>query len=357
MRRILVTLAVLLTAAALCSAQTEKKQVLEGGGTGPYKAVAVGDASLPTHMIYRPDNLKAYVEKNGKIPVLVYANGGCRNSSLQMSRLLTEVASYGYLCIAIGPYEEMSDEVFYADWKRAVRNNYPDTKLKIIMANGEEIKPMTDAEKAAQQAQRAAQQQAATRGQQGGNRGNAAPAGGGGFGTDAKQLLDAVDWITKQNADINSEYYHLIDIDQVAAMGQSCGGAQVLAVTHDPRIKTGIILNSGMGDMSMGGASKLSLANLHGPMLYLNGGTADSAYINAQGDYSSIGDNIPVVRIETIDGHNGTYYEAHGGPYAVFVRQWLNWQFKGNLSDSAPFLNDEYEKAFYPNYHFVRKNW
>ncbi len=103
MKKILFSLAALLAASVLCLAQTEKKQMLEGGGTGPYKAIAVGDASLPTHMIYRPENLKACVEKNGKLPILVYGNGACRNSSLQMSRLLTEVASYGYICIAIGP--------------------------------------------------------------------------------------------------------------------------------------------------------------------------------------------------------------------------------------------------------------
>ncbi len=353
MKKILFSLIVLAVTSVLCTAQTEKVQVLEGGGTGPYKAVAAGDASLPTHMIYRPENLKACVEKNGKLPVLVYGNGACRNSSLQMSRLLTEIASYGYICIAIGPYEEMSDEVFYADWKRAVRNNYPETKLKIIMANGEEIKPMTEAEKAEQQAQRAAQQQAATRG-------NAAPAGDAAntfrSGTSSRQLLEAVDWITKQNADINSEYYHTADLDKIASMGQSCGGGQALAVTFDPRIKTAIILNSGAGE-SFGEVNKNTIANLHGPILYLNGGTADMLVSNAAADFARIGDDIPVVKIETLDGHSGTYFEAHGGPYADIVRQWLNWQFKGKLSDSAVFLNDEYEKAFYPDWKFERKNW
>ena len=117
-RKKLFTLAAaLLAAAAMCFAQTEKTQVIEEGGTGPWKSVAVGDASLPTHTIYRPQNLKAYVDENGKIPVLLYANGACANNNLEMSRLLSEVASYGYLVLAIGPYEDMPDDkALYPDW-------------------------------------------------------------------------------------------------------------------------------------------------------------------------------------------------------------------------------------------------
>ena len=114
-------LAVALAAGACCFAQTEHSQVIEGGGTGPYKAVAIGDKSLPTHMVYRPENLKGYVAENGKIPVLLYANGACANNSLEMSRLLSDVASYGYIVLAIGPYMDMPDEAFYAQWKGVVR--------------------------------------------------------------------------------------------------------------------------------------------------------------------------------------------------------------------------------------------
>ena len=89
----LLVFAVALMAAGALMAQTKQEQVIEGGGTGPWKSVAVGDASLPTHTIYRPKDLKGYVEQNGKIPVLLYANGACANNNLEMSRLLSEVAS------------------------------------------------------------------------------------------------------------------------------------------------------------------------------------------------------------------------------------------------------------------------
>ena len=348
--------AALLAAGMVCSAQTERSQVIEGGGTGPWKSVAVGDKGLPTHMIYRPENLKAYVEKNGRIPVLLYANGACANNSLEMSRLLSEVASWGYIAIAIGPYQEMPDEAFYAQWKGVVRGWYPETKLIAIMGNGERLTPYTEAELAAQAAEREAAQKAAAAAAKKNKGKKAAPAPMP-FRTYARQLLEALDWITDQNANEESEYYHLIDLEKVAAMGQSCGGAQVLAVAHDPRIKTCMIFNSGIGEMEMSGASKKSLKNLHTPMLYINGGTADVAYNNANGDWGRIADCIPVVKISTLDGHHGTYYEAHAGAFAVVARMWMNWQLKGLVSDSALFMNDEYGKTFYPDWTFERKNW
>ena len=354
-KRILALAVALVAAGALCFAQTEKKQVIENGGTGPWKSVAVGDASLPTHTIYRPDNLKAYVDENGKIPVLLYANGACVNNNLEMSRLLSEVASWGFIVLAIGPYAEMPDDAFYAQWKGVVRGWYPETKTVAIMGNGERLTPYTEEELAARAAEREAERKAAEAAAKKNKGKKAAPAPAP-FRTYPRQLLEALDWLTDQNADARSEYYHLIDLDHVAAMGQSCGGAQVLAVAHDPRIKTCLIFNSGMGEMSMSGASKESLANLHQPMLYLNGGPADVAYENANGDWKRI-QGVPVVKISTLDGHHGTYYEKHAGAYAVAARQWLNWQLKGKVADSALFMNDEYGKMMHPDWMFDRKNW
>ena len=349
--------AVALATGIICFAQTEQFQVIENGGTGPWKSVAIGDKSLPTHMIYRPENLKAYVAENGKIPVLLYANGACANNSLEMSRLLSEVASWGYIAIAIGPYMDMPDDAFYNQWKGVVRGWYPETKTVAIMGNGERLTPYTEAELAAQAAEREAAQKAAAAAARKNKNKKPVVTVEPQFRTYARQLLEALDWLTDQNGNEESEYYHLIDLEKVAAMGQSCGGAQVLGVAHDPRIKTCMIFNSGIGEMSMSGASKKSLANLHTPMLYINGGTADVAYNNANGDWGRIADDIPVVKISTLDGHHGTYYEAHAGAFAVVARMWMNWQLKGMIGDSALFMNDEYEKTFYPEWTFERKNW
>ena len=170
-------------------------------------------------------------------------------------------------------------------------------------------------------------------------------------------LLEVLDWLTDQNSISDSEYYHCLDLDHVAAMGQSCGGAQVLGVAHDPRIKTCVMLNSGIGDMSMMGSTPETLKDLHQPMFYMIGGPADIAYENAQLDYERIADNIPVVMLNSKDGHSGTYYEKYGGNYAKAVVKWLDWQLKGRVGQSALFLDDEYLKMKFPEWQGVRKNF
>ena len=209
----------------LINAQTARKQVVENGGTGPYKAEVVEDVSCPKFTTYRPQDLKSVVAKTGKLPVIVYANGGCANNNVEMRFLLSELCSYGYIAIAIGPYDE---EDVIAKWKDVLTYSYPETKAKVVLANGEVIEPKSPEEvKAYQEQMRAriekmmkeqaeAQAKAAKKGQP-------LPTV---QQTYSKMLLEALDWLTDQNADPKSDYYHCLDLDHVAAMGQSCGGAQ-----------------------------------------------------------------------------------------------------------------------------------
>src|SRR5579871_5373358 len=69
-------------------------------GSGPYKVIIEGDPGLPDHTIYRPDNPKAV---KGRMPIISWANGGCANSSNAYRPFLSEIASHGFLVLAIGP--------------------------------------------------------------------------------------------------------------------------------------------------------------------------------------------------------------------------------------------------------------
>ena len=352
MRRILLTACL---AAGLCAtAQTVKTHMVEGGGTGPYKAQVVSDASLPTHTIYCPKDIKGAVNAQGKLPVLLYANGACANNNVEMRLLLTEVASHGYIAIAIGPYDEDDPS---AKWKEVLTGAYPEEKGDVVLANGEKLLKPTAAEVEAINKARAemiaAMKKAEEAAQKKGKKGEQAPAQ---FRTYSRQLLEAMDWITTQNADPKSDYYHQIDLDKVAAMGQSCGGAQVLGVSHDPRIKTCILLNSGIGQMEMSGTSKENLNSVHTPMFYLIGGKTDVAYLNAADDFAAL-NHVPVVMYNTKDGHSGTYYEKHGGSYAVAVTRWLDWQLKGQQAKCALFLDDDYASKLFPDWTFQRKGF
>ena len=350
MKKLLMTAMLFAASVGLMKAQTVQRQVVEEGGTGPFKSEVVGDASCPGFTVYRPQNLKEVVAQKGLLPVIVYANGACFNNNVEMRLLLSEVASYGYVAAAIGPYDEAD---VMAQWRGVLKSAYPETKGEVIMANGEKILPLTAEEKKAREEQQAKQREQALKNAKKGKKQPAAPA----FSTYPKMLLEVLDWLTEQNATSGSEYYHCLDLDHVAAMGQSCGGAQVLGVAYDPRIKTCVMLNTGIGDMEMMGATKENLKNLHQPMFYMIGGPADIAYANAQKDYERIADNIPVVMLNTKDGHSGTYYEKYGGNYAKAVIKWLDWQLKGRVGQSALFLDDEYLKMKFPEWQGVRKNF
>ena len=350
MKKLLMTAMMFAASVGLMNAQTAQRQIVEEGGTGPFKSEVVGDASCPGFTVYRPQNLKEVVARQGALPVIVYANGACFNNNVEMRLLLSEVTSYGYVIAAIGPYDE---EDVMAQWKGVLLSAYPETKGDVIMANGEKILPLTPEERKARDEQQAKQrEEAAKKAKKSKKQPEAQP-----FRTYPKMLLEVLSWLTDQNAAAGSEYYHCLALDHVAAMGQSCGGAQVLGVAHDPRIKTCVMLNSGIGDMEMMGTTKDNLKNLHQPMFYMIGGPGDIAYGNAQKDYERIADNIPVVMLNSKDGHSGTYYEKHGGNYAKAVVKWFDWQLKGQVGQSALFLDDEYLKMKFPDWQGVRKNF
>ena len=93
-----------------------------------------------------------------------------------------------------------------------------------------------------------------------------------------------------------------------------------------------------MGKMTMADASRKSLKNLHGPILYLVGGTEDVAWQNAPMDYKTIKNNPVVLADNTKSGHGGTYEQPNGGANARMVRAWLDWQLKGKNEPENIFL-------------------
>ena len=90
----------------LSAAPTRK--VLDDGGSGPYKAEAISEPSLHGYVVYRPADYKAAVKAEGPLPLFVFANGGCNDTSLPHERMLSDLASHGYLVVALG---EMQDSI------------------------------------------------------------------------------------------------------------------------------------------------------------------------------------------------------------------------------------------------------
>ena len=267
----------------------EQLKVPDFGGSGPYKAVAVRERSLTDFVVYRPVNMdQAIARENGKLPVLVFCNGGCMDTSIGYENMLTDIASYGYAVVAIGEMQ--------------------------MFAQHEKDQH-----------------------------------------TPSSMVKKALDWICQQVENPSAPYYGKIDAERIAAAGHSCGGAQVLANAADKRLKTYIILNAGMGKMTMADANAKSLKQLHGPILYLVGGITDVAWPNAQMDYKAI-KHVPVVLADnTLSGHGGTYEQPNGGANASMVRSWLDWHLKSKQENVLLFIDGDL--TGYDNWTIQHKNY
>lgn len=309
MKKSITMLLAVIISGAVCFAQTINTKVIDGGGRGKYMAVAVSDETLPDFCIYRPVDLKE------AFPVIVFGNGGCRNFSVEHEHLLSELASHGYILIAIGLWSDKSfDELSTNDMERMKKAFEELQKSSVDMSS------------------------IATA-----------------LGTQAASLLHAVDWITAQAVDKNSEYFGKVDMDHMAVMGQSCGGLQALSVAYDRRFRTALIMNSGIGRQGMMGYDQDLLKNLHMPVFYEIGGPDDIAYVNAASDFDAIS-HVPVYEANIPLGHTGDWKEPYGGKFAQMALLWFDWQLKGDSEAARIFSDSDYAATQFPEWTFRSKN-
>jgi dienelactone hydrolase len=249
-------------------------------GSGPYPAVRDEPASLPTHTVYRPADLS----NTPRLPVLLWANGGCRNTSVEFTRFLGELASHGYLVIAIG------------------RSDVP-----FLVIHGS-IAAVADEKDA-----------------------NGNPL----IISDPAVLIKGLEWAISENSRKDSVLYGRVDTSKVATIGQSCGGPQAFRAAKDPRITTVVALNSsfptqaapGMVGVAKDGwtAEKLAIA-----AAIFTGGPADSGFSGAEQCYKALSSALPVLKasLNTV-GHTGAY-AMPDLRWSSAVLAWLDWQLKGD---------------------------
>lgn len=94
-------------------ANSDNHSAAATAGTGPYPAIVEGDLSLPTHTIYRPHDLDSF-GATARLPIVAWGNGGCANSSQPFRPFLLEIASYGFLVIALGDARELEHEPVFS---------------------------------------------------------------------------------------------------------------------------------------------------------------------------------------------------------------------------------------------------
>jgi predicted dienelactone hydrolase len=253
-------------------------RIIEDGGTGPYKAIMVSDESLPTHTIFRPKDLGAVSTKT-KLPIVVWGNGACANSPWEHVNFLSEIASHGYLVVAIGPMPAegqkgapggptksplLTDAINWAIAQNADKSSLFHHKLdtnKIVVA---------------------------------------------GMSCGGLQALEVAP-------------------DPRVSTVIICN--------------SGLFTNPSAARPGMPGIGKDQLAKLHTPVLYILGGEKDIAYKNGMDDVQRI-NHVPVFAANLDVGHGGTYGKPHGGEFAKVATAWLEWQLRDDRQAAARFTGD-----------------
>lgn len=274
---------------------------------GPYAVTIEANPSLMSHTIYRPENLDGFTGAK-RLPIIAWGNGACSNAGLLFQNFLTNVSSYGFVIIASGPKD--------APLPSFARGQAPATPPA-----SPPVRPAMT--------------------------------------TDA-DMKTAIDWAIAENERQGSPYFHRLDPGKVAVMGQSCGGLQAIVNSADPRVKTSIVWNSGVfpegtvrgGTMT---ATKASLAGIHAPVAYINGGPADAAHINAVDDIARI-KGVPVFSGWINVGHGGTFSHPGGGRFAAVGVAWLNWRLNGDRQAARMFEGPGCELCKDPVWHVTKKD-
>ena len=327
--------------------QAQNSRIVEEGGSGPYKAIMMEEASLTTHTIFRPQDLSKFDKKN-PLPVVVWGNGGCANSPSGHINFLNEVASQGFLIVAIGPSNYQQQEAprpgQTGDVPRmgGMGGGMPQMGGGMPGGMGGGMPRMG--------------------GGMPGGMGGGMPQMGGGMGGgmsmgDPEGLKQALEWAIAQNADKDSPYYGKLDIDNIAAAGMSCGGLQALHMLDDARIKTILVMNSGFFGTDES-EDKASLAKMkQKSVIWILGGSTDIAWENGNDDFKRMSGTMPacLVSLDGI-GHGGTYMQPNGGDYAKVAGAWLKWWLKGDKEAGTMFTGSEPGVSKMAGWMIERKN-
>jgi len=260
------------------TSQKATTRVVEDGGTGAYSAIMSTDGSLTTHTIFRPKDLSVFGKKD-KLPIIAWGNGACANSPWEHINFLSEVASHGFLVIAIGPMPQEGE-----------RGGGRSTSSQLIDAIDWAIAQNNDK---------------------------------------SSIFYGKIDILK-------------IAVSGMSCGGlQTLETAPDPRVTTAVVCNSGIIGNGG-GMPGMPGLTKDHLAKLHSPTLYLLGGEKDIAYNNGMDDFNRI-NHVPVFVANMEVGHGGTYAQPHGGEFAKVATAWYKWQLKGDTEAGKMFTGNPCE--------------
>jgi dienelactone hydrolase len=173
----------------------------------------------------------------------------------------------------------------------------------------------------------------------------------------ADDLRAAVDWADAENARAGSALNGKIAADQVAAMGQSCGGFLSISLGADPRVDTIGVFNSGVQRPNPDPDAPPSpfpttdaLRDLHGPVLLVNGHERDFMMAGSLATFEAI-EHVPAFYGARHNaGHTATVFHPGGGEFANVAASWLRWTFKEDAQAAAMFVGESCSLCTNPNW-------
>lgn len=253
-------------------------RTVEDGGTGPFKALMVSDKTLATHTIFRPKDLSVFGDGN-KLPIVAWGNGACANSPWEHVNFLSEVASHGFLVIAIGP---MPSEGQRGGAGGPTQSSMMTDAINWAIAQNND---------------------------------------------QSSQYFHKLDTNKIAAAGMSCGGLQALEVapDPRVSTAMICN--------------SGVLGNPGQGMPGMPGLTKQDLAKLHTPMIYILGGEKDIAYNNGMDDFRRI-NHLPIVAANLNVGHGGTYSKPHGGEFAKVATAWLQWQLKDDKQAALLFVGN-----------------
>jgi dienelactone hydrolase len=168
-------------------------------------------------------------------------------------------------------------------------------------------------------------------------------------------LLGAIAWAEAENARSGSPLAGKIDLEHIAVMGQSCGGFLSVSLGTDPRVDTIGVFNSGVS--APGGANADptrattdTLADVHGPILFINGHERDFLMATSRDNFDRVNHVATFYGARHGAGHTATMYHAGGGEFANVASNWVKYHFKGDAAAGKMFVGADCELC-------VNENW
>jgi enterochelin esterase-like enzyme/dienelactone hydrolase len=269
--------------------------VIENGGTGPHPAVATEVWTLPGMTIFRPRDLSPF-GAGKKLPIVVWGNGACANTTQEHKNFLNELASNGYVIVAIGLLDQ-------------------------IEKRGEASRQKTDA-------------------------------------SQLLKGLDWILAENQSTESIYFGKVDSTKVASMGMSCGGLQAIQISAdprITTTVVCNSGVLPEpSPMPGMPS--LSKDVLKHFHGPVLYLMGGPSDIAYKNAMDDFQRV-NHVPIVMTNLDVGHAGTYARPHGGEYTPVALAWLDWQLKDRQEASKMFLGEDSELNRDPKWTIETRNF